>query len=171
MKLIIHDLPPKDHISELLTKEDHYILPAKGPKAPCLGCFGCWIKTPANCVLKDRLKDMGAMLANCDELVIISESLYGGFAPDTKNIVDRSISYLLPFFKNINGEMHHVPRYKNSFKFAVYFYNSSEVSNDEHNLLENYINAVSINLNASTTTIHFLDTMEELYGTFTNAVN
>ncbi|MEZ4627713.1 MAG: hypothetical protein R2912_06390 [Eubacteriales bacterium] len=119
MKLILHDLSgglPENMISEV-----DRVIPAIGPKAPCVGCFGCWVKTPSSCVLRDRIGDMADYLADCSELLIVSKTYVGGLAPDTKNLIDRSIGYVLPFMRTLklpdeNGkhrnEQHHMPRYK-----------------------------------------------------------
>lgn len=147
MKLIIHDLP-SDDIPPPVSDTD-LVIPALKSKAPCMGCYGCWLKTPGKCVLKDRLKDMGKNLSSCDELVVIAKCVYGVFAPDVKNVIDRSISYLLPFFRNINRMQHHVPRYKQRFKLSVFIYNAPALTNDERCLLEHYVKAISINFNAA----------------------
>lgn len=161
MKLIIHDLG--ENGNRIKIEKDSKLINATGPKAPCIGCFGCWIKTPSKCVLRDRIQDMGKDLATCDELIIISKSIYGGLSFDTKNILDRSISYLLPFFRNINKEQHHTPRYKQQFKLKVIIYNLDEILKEEKKMLEKYIKAVSINFNVSNLEIKFFNNIGELY--------
>lgn len=162
MKLIIHDLDSDYFDSNFILEDKDKVIPAIGTKAPCIGCFGCWIKTPGKCVLKDRIKDMGASLASCSELTIISKSIYGGFDSETKNIVDRSISYILPFFRNINKEQHHKPRYVQRFKLNVIIYNLSEITEDEKELLEKYIKAMSINFNSQSLEIKYCNSVKEI---------
>jgi multimeric flavodoxin WrbA len=79
---------------------------------PCLGCFGCWLKTPGLCVIKDDdghrfLEDF----ARSDSMVILTKIPYGSYAPAIKRALDRSIGFLLPYFEIFNGEMHHAQRY------------------------------------------------------------
>jgi hypothetical protein len=157
MKFIIHDLPPEDVSPAAFSGTDDLILPAVGPKAPCIGCFGCWLKTPGKCVLKDRLNDMGKNLALCDELVIVTKCVYGLFSPDTKNVIDRSISYLLPFFRNVRRMQHHVPRYRQQFPLRVLVYNAPALSQEERERFKRYVEAVSINLNVSDCSVSFLN--------------
>jgi multimeric flavodoxin WrbA len=79
---------------------------------PCLGCFGCWLKTPGLCVIKDD--DGPAFLrdfARSDAMVILTKIPYGSYAPAIKRALDRGIGFLLPYFKIHNGEMHHAQRY------------------------------------------------------------
>ena len=54
MKLIIHDLSNEDFssISKNIRGDNIVISKCKGINR-CIGCFGCWIKTPGECVIKD----------------------------------------------------------------------------------------------------------------------
>lgn len=163
MKFIIHDLPLEDPATALFTDPANLVIPATGPKAPCKGCFGCWLKTPGKCILKDRIKDMGKNLASCKEFIIVTKCIYGCFAPETKNMIDRSISYLLPFFRNVHHMQHHVPRYKQQFKLEVFVYNSPDLADSERDLFERYVNAVAINMNVTGHDINFLNSASEVF--------
>ena len=82
--------------------------------APCIGCFGCWIKTPGECVIDDAGRDVARRIVQSDLVVYLTPVLFGGYAPDLKKALDRSISIILPFFKRVRragGEIHHVKRY------------------------------------------------------------
>ena len=47
--------------------------------ARCRGCFGCWLKTPGECVLRDGSERIGPALMSGDRVYILSRSCYGGF--------------------------------------------------------------------------------------------
>ncbi len=80
---------------------------------PCLGCFGCWVKTPGLCVItNDSANDLAHQLIQADAVVILSKLTYGGVSPDVKAFLDRSIPNISPFFEIYHGEMHHRMRYK-----------------------------------------------------------
>ncbi len=67
MKLIIHDLP-QDAAAELFGKmTDTHIISDDRTIRNCVGCFGCWIKTPGQCIIRDAYGDMGRLLSRCDE--------------------------------------------------------------------------------------------------------
>lgn len=119
MKLLIHDL--NDYEFKNLSDNIKIIEKAE-PINNCIGCFGCWVKTPAKCVINDSYENMGEYFSKSDEIIIISKCLYGGFSPFVKNILDRSISYVHPYFEMRNNEMHHKRRYKNIIKLTVWFY-------------------------------------------------
>ena len=122
MKLIIHDLP-QDAAAELFGKmTDTHIISDDRTIRNCVGCFGCWIKTPGQCIIRDAYGDMGRLLSRCDELLIVSRCIYGSYSPFVKSVLDRSISYMHPDFVRRNGEMHHRRRYRNRFLMKVTFY-------------------------------------------------
>jgi multimeric flavodoxin WrbA len=77
----------------------------------CLGCFGCWIKTPGECVIGDAAKDIVKKLVHCDLTVFVTPIVFGGYSYELKKILDRQICRELPFFTKVNGEVHHQPRY------------------------------------------------------------
>ncbi|MDR1953998.1 MAG: hypothetical protein LBQ21_05925 [Clostridiales Family XIII bacterium] len=122
-RLLIHDLDGFTAANVLDgISEDTEVIAAVPSVAHCVGCFGCWVKTPGRCVIEDRIADYQEKLAHCAELIIVSRLVYGGFSPDIKAVVDRTIPYLLPFFIIADDRMRHSPRYANRFALSCYFY-------------------------------------------------
>lgn len=162
MNVIIHDLK-NEQFQALFPNlnEDTHIIPDNGKIKHCIGCFGCWIKTPGTCVIRDGYEHTGAILSQADKVIIISQCVYGGYSPFIKNIFDRSISYILPFFKTIKGETHHQPRYQNKFQLSVYFYGES-ISAQEKLTAQSLVKAGSINFNISQSEISFSDSFIQL---------
>ncbi|HCC00989.1 MAG TPA: flavoprotein [Ruminococcaceae bacterium] len=123
MRLLIHDLPAEDFKKIFHSlPEDLSIIAEDTPIHSCLGCFGCWIKTPGKCVIRDPYQNMGALLARSEELILISQCYYGSFSPFIKSILDRSISYIHPYFIIKEHEMHHRARYQHHFNLRAWFY-------------------------------------------------
>lgn len=78
----------------------------------CTGCFGCWVKTPGECVVKDASHDVCRAVINSDFL-LWAAPLRMGF-PDAalKKMMDKSIPLIHPYFVVDHGEAHHRPRYE-----------------------------------------------------------
>ena len=87
--------------------------------APCLGCFGCWIKTPGICVINDDGHIIPEKIVQSDLMVFLTSITFGGYSSELKKALDRAIPMLLPFFRKVNGETHHVMRYEKYPKLLV----------------------------------------------------
>ena len=80
--------------------------------SPCIGCFGCWIKTPGECVIKDKMIDINKKIINSDVVIFITPIIFGQYSCNIKNVVDRTLSKNLPFFKKFNDRTGHLARYE-----------------------------------------------------------
>lgn len=162
MKLIIHDLNlgasqrlfGQNPENTMVIGNDHEI-------HNCTGCFGCWIETPSVCVIKDHYRDMGRLISQSEEVQIISRCYYGGFNPFVKNVLDRSISYIHPYFIIRNDEMHHKSRYTNRFKLAVVFY-GEDLTENEKSTAEKLVKANGLNLNTLTNSVSFYNNVQDM---------
>ena len=120
MKVIIHDLG--EEYNDILQKKCDVLIHADGKYAPCQGCFGCWTKHPAQCYMKDSLQTVCRTIGKADELIIVSENYYGGYSPEIKNILDRSIGSSTPLSTYRGKQMHHTLRYGRHNLFKVFTY-------------------------------------------------
>lgn len=151
MKVIIHDMEDMNFnkmFEENMLRDDKEIkiISNNGKIKGCIGCFCCWTKTPGVCILKDEYNNIGEILSKANEVIIISKCIYGSYSPFVKNILDRSIPYLLPFFKIQNNEIHHKIRYKNRFNLKVYFYGEN-ITEEEKDTAKKLIKANKLNIN------------------------
>lgn len=120
MKVILYDLGPE--YEALIESKCDRALAADGKYAPCQGCFGCWTKHPAECFMKDKLRQVCRLIGRADELVIVTKNLYGGYSTAVKNVLDRSIGTSTPFSTYRGRQMHHTLRYgkHDLWKVVVY---------------------------------------------------
>lgn len=157
MQMLLHDLT--DDIVEDLLRDNtdiNFVISDNGTIQSCIGCFGCWVKTPGICVLKDKYSDTGAKLAICDRFIIISKCYYGGFSPFVKNVIDRAISYIHPYFIIRKGEMHHKRRYKNHLDLEVWLY-GSDITEDEKETANKLVQANAVNFDGSVESVEFIE--------------
>lgn len=166
MKLLIHDL--EDGVFRILLplspdRKDIAVISDDGTIFPCIGCFGCWIKTPASCVIRDQYGDMGALLSRCGELIIISRCVYGSYSPFVKNVLDRTLSYLLPDFVIRGGETRHKMRYNHSFSIQAWFY-GEDLTESERNAAQRLVRANAANIGAVVRRVSFVQALSELRG-------
>ncbi|HWS30332.1 MAG TPA: flavodoxin family protein [Clostridia bacterium] len=159
MRLMITDIkePAAEQTAELRVITDD------GTIRPCIGCFGCWVKTPGRCMIKDGYETTGELLGKCSELILVSRCTYGGFSPFVKNVLDRSISYISPHFVIRNGEMHHKRRYLNRIDLSAYFY-GEDITEAEKETAQSLLMANALNFDAQVDKILFFGTAEEARG-------
>lgn len=167
MNILIHDLG-YEQFQSLFPDiyNDVYIISNTGTIQHCIGCFGCWIKTPGKCVLKDEYGNMGALLSKSEKLTIISQCFYGCYSPFVKNVLDRSIPWLLPFFKIKNNETHHKRRYQNKMQLAVHFYGKN-ITTAEKETAKKLVKANCANFYVKNYEISFSNSLKKLCGKVT----
>jgi multimeric flavodoxin WrbA len=78
----------------------------------CAGDFYCWIRTPGMCNVNDDNRIIAEALVACNLLVYLTPVTFGGYASVLKRMVDHQIQNVSPFFAMIEGETHHLKRYK-----------------------------------------------------------
>lgn len=102
MKLIITDMEDFD----IPVEGEYKVIKANGDIHHCIGCFGCWVKTPGKCVIFDGYEEIGGNIGKCEELILVSRCYYGSVSPFVKMALDRALSYIHPDFVIRKGEMH-----------------------------------------------------------------
>lgn len=159
MKLIITDITDF-HIP---VEGAHRIIKPRGTIHHCVGCFGCWLKTPGKCVIHDGYENTGIDMGKCTELIYVSQCCYGGMSPFVKTVQDRAISYIHPDFVLRKGEMHHKRRYKNVIALSAYFYGEN-ITEAEKETARNIIAANADNFDGLVSHVQFYKTQKELEG-------
>ena len=102
--LIAKKCEENDHKLEILSLKDLKI-------GKCVGCFGCWIKTPGECVIKDDGITIAKRYINSDVVIIVSKLSFGGYSSITKKAIERTIPLISPFFVKKQGITYHKKRY------------------------------------------------------------
>lgn len=74
---------------------------------PCQGDFGCWLRTPGKCFQEDDMETLLPRLAAADIWVFATPLYVDGMAGALKNIFDRAIPLLQPFFEIRDGHCRH----------------------------------------------------------------
>lgn len=164
MRLLIHDLTEEelDKLSPRLN-ENIKLLPNTKEIHKCIGCFSCWIKTPTECVIKDYYSNMSKLINDSDELIIISRCCYGGFSPFVKNIIDKSISYILPYFVMKDNMMRHKSRYSKQINLKAIFY-GNHITEAEKDTATKLVHGNSINFNMKEHSVCFYENIQDIRG-------
>jgi multimeric flavodoxin WrbA len=81
------------------------------PLRHCVGCFGCWVKTPGQCVARDASLDMDRAIINADFLLWAAPLKMGYPAELLKMALDKHLPLIHPYMEVAHGEAHHLRRY------------------------------------------------------------
>lgn len=159
MKLIITDIENFN----IPIEGKYKVIKPEGDIRHCIGCFGCWVKTPGECVLHDGYEGTGRYMGKCAELIIISRCYYGSVSPFVKMVQDRAISYIQADFVIRKGEMHHKRRYKNLITMSFYFYGEN-ITDTEKETAKELLKANADNYDGLVKDVYFYESVEELEG-------
>ena len=99
--------------------------------ANCIGCFGCWTKTPGKCVIRDDAVRVYPEIARSDTLLYVSRIKYGGYDTVMKTMLERAIPVQQAFIRLLNGETHHVQREVVPKKVTIIAYGDIDMEEQE----------------------------------------
>ena len=158
MKVIIHDL--ESRFDGLIEAACDRAVAADGKYAACQGCFGCWTRHPAECFMKDKLRQICRVIGRADELVIVTKNLYGEYSPAVKNVLDRAIGTSTPFSTYRGRQMHHTLRYGKHDLWKVIVY--GEISEAEKESFRYLAERNAVNDGYQRSEVVFLKDLSEL---------
>ena len=97
----------------------------------CVGCFGCWVKKPGECVINDAMRQINYDFINSEVVVYLCPIVFGQFSANIKNSFDRWIPNILPFFETrLDGSTMHPARYSSYPKQIIIGY-GDELSDED----------------------------------------
>ncbi len=150
MKLILSDRPLNIEIK----KDDIQFIDLSSLKiANCIGCFGCWTKTPGKCVIRDDAVKVYPIIAKSDTLLYISHIKYGGYDTVMKTMLERAIPVQQAFIRIVAGETHHIQRKVTPKKATIIAY--GDIGEEEKEVFKKLIARNAHNMNFENYSIIF----------------
>lgn len=102
------------------------------PLRYCIGCWGCWVKTPGECTNRDASLKIDRAVINSD-FVLWAAPLKMGFpAALLKMAMDKHLPLIHPYMVVDHGEAHHLKRYPHYPRLGLLV--EKEPSTDERDL-------------------------------------
>jgi len=100
----------------------------------CMGCFGCWVKKPGECVINDMMADINRSFVNSEAVIYISPVIFGQCSANIKNAMDRWLPNMLPFFETRpDGSTMHPSRY-DVYPRVVFIGYGTDISEEDQQL-------------------------------------
>jgi multimeric flavodoxin WrbA len=120
----------------------------------CLGCWGCWVKTPGECVLKDD----GALVCSSvirSDFTLLAAPLVMGFPTALlKRTIDRLLPLIHPYIAIAAGECHHRARYKRYPKLALLTERSNEDTDEDLRIVKAVFSRTALNFKSKLAFMH-----------------
>lgn len=114
MKLIITDTNP----ALLTAAGEHLIISDNGNIHGCTGCLRCMAEEV--CCIHDGYERAAELFARADEVIFVSECVYGSLSPFCKAVLDRARAYLSLDADRATGL--HRKKHANCFSVSAYLY-------------------------------------------------
>ena len=126
--------------------------------ANCVGCFGCWTKTPGKCVIRDDATRVYPLIAKSEKIIYVSRVKYGGYDTVMKTMLERAIPVQQAFIRLVDGETHHVQREVLPKDAVIFAYNCND--KDDEELFSRLVARNAKNMCFKSWDIHFCDECE-----------
>lgn len=109
----------------------------------CQGCFGCWIKTPGKCLIKDDMtEELMQKINEADVLIFATPLYFFNMTGQMKIFVDRLLPLFEPFFTMKNGKMGHPRRREKPWKVLL-FSNQGFINKEYFDILVDNFNIIA----------------------------
>lgn len=112
---------------------------------PCLGDRACWTKTPGKCVQNDDVKMLLPKLREADIIVLATPVYVDGMPGTMKNLIDRLIPIIEPYFVLREQHCRHPPREPHKHSKVVLVSNCGFWEKDNFEPLIQHVQAICKN--------------------------
>lgn len=133
----------------------------------CTGCFGCWVKTPGECVVRDASHAVCRAAINSDFL-LWAAPLRMGFPDATlKRMMDKFIPLIHPYFVVDQGEAHHRPRYEHYPRLGLLLQPEADTDAEDVAIVGDIFSRTALNMKSR---LDFVLTTEQPVDTIMHAI-
>lgn len=113
--------------------------------AHCLGCFGCWVRTPGRCVIRDDAVRIYPRIAASRKLLYVSRIWCGSYDLPMKTMLERAIPVQQAFIRLWHGETHHLQR--NPLPKQALILGYGDISDEEREIFRQLVSRNAHNMN------------------------
>lgn len=152
MKLIMSDRPV--NIPSWSDSSIHYIDLSALKINHCVGCFGCWTRTPGKCVIRDDATRVYPYIARSNRVLYISRIKYGGYDTLMKTMLERAIPVQQAFIRIHKGETHHLQRAVSMKQATILAY--GEITEEEKQIFRQLVARNACNMSFESYEIQFV---------------
>ena len=129
----------------------------------CRGCWGCHLKTPGECMVKDDTREIRRQYINSDLALFASPVVMGFTSALLKRAHEKIIPLLHPYFAFVQNEVHHAARYDKYPLMALLLEKGEDTDEEDIGIISDIYRRDAINFWASFSFTRFIsDPIEEV---------
>ena len=115
----------------------------------CIGCFGCWVKTPGECIVADGSRDICREYINSDLVLFASPVIMGFTSALLKKAHEKLIPLIHPYLELVQSEVHHMARYDKYPLMGLLLGKSEDTDEEDIEIISDIYRRDAINLKTS----------------------
>ena len=123
----------------------------------CTGCWGCWVRTPGECVINDDSARICGSVVGSDIVLYASPVIMGFTSALLKKTCDRLIPILHPYLEVVNGEFHHRARYEKYPEIGLILEKSADTDQEDIEIIRDIYSRFSLNLKSELRMVRFTE--------------
>jgi multimeric flavodoxin WrbA len=112
----------------------------------CIGCFGCWLKSPGRCVQHDEMEQVIRAYVRSRLFIMASPVTMGFTSSLLKKAHDRILPVLMPYIVFTKGEMHHRKRYRRHPDVGVLVQESADTDAEDMEIMRHVYERDMLNI-------------------------
>lgn len=144
------------HLHRIGAKINYHDLKERSVKN-CIGCFGCWVKTPGECTIADDSIQIRRDTINSDLIIFISPVIMGFTSALLKNVQDKMIPLIHPYIDFVNNECHHQSRYEKYPDISLILDKTDDSDEEDYIIIEHIYQRLAINMKTKMRFLAFTD--------------
>lgn len=125
--------------------------------ADCQRCYGCWVKTPGECLLPDQSEELRRLFVESDVVVLASPLVMGYPTALLQRAIDRLLPLLLPYWESTEHGMRHETRYEKLPNLGLLLQAEADVDSEDLSILNELFTSVARQLGTSLKFIFMMD--------------
>jgi len=123
----------------------------------CTGCWGCWVKTPGECVARDDSAEICRAAIHADLVLHASPVIMGFYSALLKKTTDKLIPLIHPYAVVDQGEAHHLARYDKYPLFGLLLQPGDDTDDEDLKIIADIHRRTALNLKSRLAFVRLTD--------------
>ena len=112
----------------------------------CTDCWGCWVKTPGECVARDDSDEVCRAVIQADLALWASPVSMGFYSAVLKKATDKLIPLIHPYVDVVQSEAHHFRRYSGYPQLALLLEKGADSDDEDMRIISEIHRRTALNL-------------------------